>query len=268
MKKLFALVALAVGFATGSLLAADFTGTLQWSIKVDVTDPQLKKQLDAQSGPEAQAQLQAAREAMNSPEMQEMMKANPQMREMMEKQLKAMSKPGGLFPKSSTLHIKGRRSLMRTEGGPAAGDLLSWADKDVSYQIDREARTYRKLDNEAVKESLDDKFKVTPTKETAKILGYACKRYLVETSEGGAPMQWTLWATEDIKGLDAGALRNLRLGQSSGPDLFGKIDGVPLKIEISHPQMTMVMTATSVKEEALPDSLFQLPAGFKEVSAR
>lgn len=269
MKKLFALVTLVVGCAAGSLAAADFSGTINWSIRVDITDPEMKKQMDAQSSPEMQAQMQAAREAMNSPEMQEMMKANPQMRETMEKQMKAAGKPGGLFPKSSTLHIKGQRSLVRTEGGPAAGDVLTWADKDVSYQIDREARTYRKFDTDAVKESLDGKFKVTPTKETTKVLGYTCKQYLIETTDAESKMQWSVWTTEDIKGLDAKTLKRLRMGQGGGgPDIFGKIDGVPLKVEATTPQMKMQMTATSVKQETLPDSLFELPSGFKEVATR
>jgi hypothetical protein len=185
--------------------------------------------------------------------------------------MKAMSKPGAshadMFPKGFTVQIKGPRSLMRTEGGVGAGDVLTLADKNISYQIDRDARTYRKLPTDPVKD-MGIKFKVTPTKETAKIQGYTCRNYLVETTESEVRMTYSIWATEDIKGLDARALRRLRMGQSSGPDYLSKIEGVPLKIDATTPQMKMLMEATSVKTENLPDSLFTLPEGFKELPAQ
>lgn len=269
MNKIITCLIASVGLAVSSLSAADFTGTITWAMRVDITDPEMKRQMEASSSPEMQEQMKAAQEAMNDPEMQAMLKANPQMRDMMEKQMKAMSKgPGEMFPKSTTLHMKGTRSLVRTEGGAAAGDILTLADKNVSYQIDREARTYRKLAVQKTPESMDDKFKVTPTKETTKVLGYTCERYVVETTDSEMKMNWNVWATDDIKGLDARALNRLRVGQSSGPDVFSKIKGVPLKMEITTPQMKMFMDATQVKAESLPDSLFELPAGFKELPAQ
>jgi hypothetical protein len=189
---------------------------------------------------------------------------------MMEKQMKALSKPGAggnFFPKSTTVHVKGARSLVKTEGGVAVGDMLTWADKGVTYLIDREARTYQKLP-EAEKETDEGKFKVTPTKETTKVLGYTCRNYLVETTEGDVKMTWSIWTTDDIKGFNANSLRRLRFGQSSGSGFMGKIDGVPLKIDATTPQMKLFMVATNVKSETLPDSLFELPAGFKEVAVR
>lgn len=277
MKTRFTLFTLIAGFLATGLLAADFTGTVAWKTRVEITDPEMKKQMaDAQAqmaDPEMQAQMKAAQEAMNDPQMQAMLKANPQMREMMEKQMKAFSKPGAatggdMFPKGFTLRVKGPRSLLRTEGGMAAGDVLTLADKNVSYQIDRDARTYRQISAEAAKttEAKETPFKVTQTKETASVLGYTCTKYLVESTDRDVPMAWSIWATEDIKGLDASSLRRMRMGQSAGPDFFSKINGVPLKIDATMPQMKMFMEATSVKAESLPDSLFALPAGFKEVS--
>ncbi|MDF3057901.1 MAG: hypothetical protein K0R17_2116 [Rariglobus sp.] len=275
MKTLLALVTLAIGFVTCPLSAADFSGTIIWTTRFDITDPEMKRQMEdakaRMSDPEMQAQMKAAQEAMNSPEMQAMIKANPQMKQMMEKQMQAMSKPGGmgdLFPKGFTLQIKGPRSLMKTDGGVGAGDILTLADQKISYQIDRAARTYRKIPADTVKDAPEGKFKVTPTKETAKVLGYTCRKYLVETTENEAKLTWSIWATDDIKGLDASALRRLRFGQSSGPDFLSKIDGVPLKIDATTPQMKIFMEATGVKSEALPDSLFELPGGFKEVAAQ
>lgn len=275
MKKLFAFFTLAAAFVAGSLSAADFSGTITWTMRVDVTDPEMKRQMaESQkqlSDPEMQAQMKAAQEAMNSPQMQEMIKANPQMKAMMEKQMKAMSTAGAsgadLFPKGMTVQIKGPRSLLRTEGGMAAGDVLTLADENVAYMIDRQARTYQTVPLDSSKERGALKFKVTPTKESRKILGYTCRNYLVETTESEVKMTYSIWATEDIKGLDARALRRFRMGQS-GPDFLSEIEGVPLKIDTTTPQMKMFMEATSVKAEDLPDSLFTLPAGFKELLAQ
>src|SRR5690606_18121671 len=160
-------------------------GTAVWKMRFDVTDPEMKAQMDAQqrqaSDTEAQAQMKAAQEAMNSPEMQEMMKANQETKKIMEAQMQAMSKTGcitNLLPKGFTLQIKGPRSLVKTEGGLSGGDVLTLADKNIAYQIDREARTYRKLDTDAAADTMDGKFKVTPTGKSMKVLGYSCRNFL------------------------------------------------------------------------------------------
>ncbi len=274
MKKLLTLVMFVAGFVSGPLSAQDFSGTIVWTMRVDITDPAMKQQLaDAQAqlaDPKIQAQMEAAQEAMNNPEMREMMNANPQMKEMMEKQMKAFTKPGANgdpFPKGFTLKIKGPRSLVTTEGGFGAGEMLNWADQNVSYQLDREARTYKKIPAAEVKDA-GNKFKVTPTQETANVLGYACRKSVVETTEGDSKMTYAIWATDGIKGLDARSLRRLRLGQSANSDFLSRIEGVPLKIEAATEQFKMMMEATSVKSEALPDSLFVLPPGFKEIAGQ
>ncbi len=278
MKKLFTLLTLVAGFAVGSLSAEDFSGTITWTMRVLVTDPALKKQMaDAQAqlaDPQVQAQLKAAQEAMNSPEMQELLKANPQMKEMLEKQLGAQKKAGAagdatseLFPKGFTLQLKGPRCLVKTDGGLAPGEVLTFADQNVSYQIDRKARTYRKLPADPLKDT-GGNYKVTPTLDTAQVVGYECRRFLVEATDKDEKMTYSIWATEDIKGLDAGSLRRLRFGEASGSEFLSQIKGVPLKIDVLTPHAKMFMVATSVKSETLPDALFALPDGFTEIAAQ
>src|SRR5690606_28962075 len=144
------------------------------------------------------------------------------------------------------LHFNGTRSLLRTEGGMGAGDVLTLADKNASYLIDREARTYQtiKIDAGESAEPAGDKFKVTATSETTKVLDYTCKKHIVETTEGDGQMTYTIWATKDIKGLDARTLKRMRMGRSGDADFFGKIEGVPLKMDVMTPQMKMHMEAT------------------------
>ena len=235
--------------------AQDFCGTVMWTMRVEITDPELKAQLDA------------AQAALSNPAMQAMLESNPQMREMLEKQMGGSSAAaaGGFFPKGFTLQIKGPRSLVKTEGGVAASDVLTQADQNVSYQIDRKARTYYKLAADPLKDYAGN-YKVTPTAATANVLGYTCRRFLVETTDSGEKMSYSIWATNGIKGLDAASLRRLKFGESVGSEFLAKIDGIPLKIDATIPQAKLYMVATAVKYEALPDSLFILPAGFKQTT--
>lgn len=256
MKKIFALVIFVIGFTACWSSAEDFSGTLTWTMRVEITDPELKAQLDA------------VQSALSNPAMQEMLKSNPAMREMLEKQMggSAVDAAGGFFPKGFTLQIKGPRSLVKTEGGIAPSDVLTLADKNVSYQIDRKARTYSKLAADPFKDYAGA-YKVTPTAETTKVLGYTCRRFAVETTGSGEKMRYSIWATNDIQGLDARSLRRLKFGQSAGSEFLEQIEGVPLKIDGITPQAKLSMSAVAVKSEALPDALFLLPAGFKEVAS-
>jgi hypothetical protein len=241
--------------AAASVSAQDFSGTVTWIMRVEITDPELKAQLDA------------AQAALSNPAMQDLLESNPQMREMLEKQMGGSSAAaaGGFFPKGFTLQIKGSRSLVKTEGGVAAGDVLTQADKNVSYQIDRKARTYYKLAADPLKDYAGN-YKVTSTAVTANVLGYTCRRFVVETTDAGEKMSYSIWATNDIKGLDAASLRRLKFGESAGSEFLAKIDGIPLKIDAITPQAKLFMVATAVQREALPDSLFTLPAGFKQTA--
>jgi hypothetical protein len=257
MKTLVVSIVLLAGwlFSAAAVSAQDFSGTVTWTMRVEITDPELK------------AQLEAAQAALSNPAMQALLESNPQMREMLEKQMGGSSAAaaGGFFPKGFTLQIKGPRSLVKTEGGVAAGDVLTQADQNVSYQIDRKARTYYKLAADPLKDYAGN-YKVTPTAATASVLGYTCRRFLVETTGSGEKMTYSIWATNDIKGLDAASLRRLKFGESAGSEFLAKIDGIPLKIDAITPQAKLFMVATAVKSEALPDSLFTMPVGFRQTA--
>jgi hypothetical protein len=40
--------------------------------------------------------------------------------------------------------------------------------------------------------------------------------------------------------------------------------GLPLKMELTSPQMRLITEVTAIKKMALPDSLFMLPPGYKK----
>jgi hypothetical protein len=226
MKKILSLLLLVAALAAGSLSAQEFSGTITWSLRVELSDPTLK----------------AAQDAMGS-------------------------MGGGLFPKGFILQLKGPRALVKTDGGLTPTEVLTLADKNLSYQIDRKAGTYQKLSADPLKDAVGN-YKVTPTTETARILGYTCRRYRVETVGSDEKMTYVVWATNEIKGLDARTLRRLQFGKTAGSGFLRQIEGVPLRIDGVTPDAKLQILATGVKPEVLPGAIFVLPPGFKETAGQ
>ncbi|MBS0631451.1 MAG: DUF4412 domain-containing protein [Verrucomicrobia bacterium] len=279
MKKFTAFLA-AVCLAV-TLSAQDFEGTISWKMTAEIADPALKAKMQAAqarlASPEMQAQLQQAQAAMQNPQMQEMMRQNPQMKAMIERQLAAMQGPGAasaaenplaaMLPESFTFKTKGQRSLVIIKGGMAAGEILTMADKDATYRINRDEQTYQKIGHESAETPSTTIYKITRTTETAKILGYTCTRCDVEPGTSTSPekMTYTVWVTSEIKGLDPKKLREIRVGQGrSGANFVGQLDGVPLKMEVHSAKANFTMEVTAITPGALSAAAFELPANFTE----
>ena len=146
MKKLLvSLAALAALRLTA--LAQNFEGTITWAMKYDMGGAMSQQMQQAQqmmNDPAMQAQMQAA---MSNPMMQQMMSQNPQMKAMMDNMGRggaggAMGGMGSMMPQGVTVKIKGNSSLSIIEGGMTAGEILTLADKNIAYMIDRPSRTY------------------------------------------------------------------------------------------------------------------------------
>lgn len=255
--------------------AADFEGTLKWSFKAEITDIKMKQQMaEAQQQMADPAKLEQMKAMLENPEMKAMMEQNPQMRSAIEAQIKlaedaAAGKGGGdmlsaMMPKGMTLQTKGGRSHMQTEGGAMPMEMVGRNAPPEATMIDRQARTFSRVPMDQAKtEAAKVGHKVTKTNATAKILGYTCEQYLVEVTKEGQKMTGVLWATDDIPGLNASALAQARLG--GGDDAFMReIDGVPLRMDLTLPQMRLKMETTSVQAGTIPDSVFEIPAGFTE----
>lgn len=273
MKKIFfAITAAAFGcFAH----AQDFEGTVVWKMRASLTDPAMQAAQAQLSSPDIQAKMMEAQAAMNTPEMQAMMAQNPQMRAMIEKSMAAIPKPGaanadsagGMFPRGITLKAKGARTLVKVEGGMMPSETLTLGDQGVSYQLDRAAKTYQRLapSNDSTALAAGAAFKITKTSDTAKVLGYTCTRYLVESPDGTDGITYSVWTTRDIKGLDPKKMGSLQVGRDHGPNFMSQLEGAPLKMDITTPQAKIMMEASSIKKESLADSTFAVPAGFTEV---
>ncbi len=267
------LLALLLITTTGAgTLAQNFEGTIIWKVTTEM-DAATKAQMDEaqkkMNDPATQAQIKAMKEKMNDPQFKEMMESNPQMKAQMEQMLK-MTEGGNinsLMPTGFVLKIKDQNTLTKMEGGMMANfEVLYLKNKNTSYKIDRESKTYSVMSFEGMDTVKLSDVKVTKTGETAKILNYTCTKYIAESTVQGRKVQQLFWTTKDIKGLDMKSLAQQQAGNKNQHALFySKIEGVPLKMEMKQPEMSMIMEATEIKKQSLPASDFAIPAGFKEV---
>jgi len=85
----------------------------------------------------------------------------------------------------------------------------------------------------------------TPTKETKVIAGYKCTKG-VYSFPSESETSITLWYTEAI----------------SKPDSGSDIPGMIMEYTMNMEGMTMQFTVTAVSKEIVPDSLFEIPAGY------
>lgn len=272
MKILRALAVLV--FAASWLQAQTFEGTIRWAMKMEITDPKMKAEMEqAQlqlNDPETQQELKELQERMNDPEMKKMMESNPEMKAAMEVAMKSAARGGAsegmndIMPKGMTMKIKGDNMVSLMEGGMAGGMEVLHVKGKPATRVNRAEKTFSPMP-EPIGETPINKVKVTKTAETSKILGYNCTKYNAEFTEKGTTVKQVLWSTTEIKDIDMKSLSRQRVGEGGQSFSYDQIDGVPLKMEFASPQGNMVMEATEIKREKIKDSDFRIPEDFKEV---
>lgn len=254
-------------FLSSNVFAQSFEGTLSWSMKLEITDPQKKAQMEeAQNAMKDPEKLKEIEKQLSDPQFQQMMAQNPQLKAQMEKMMAMMkSGEGSLIPTGMTVKIKNQNSLSTLDGSFIDGEFLYLKEKDQTFIVDRKNKTYSVLnaDKAELKEPAD--VKVTKTSETTKILNYNCTKYLVVHTVNGKPMTQTVWATKEIKDLDMSSLARQRMDGGKTVMFFKEIDGVPLKMEMAMPEGNLLMEAKQIKRESIPSSAFEIPSDFEEV---
>lgn len=267
MNPLFIAVLFAICFITKSL-SQSYEGYIKYSFTVDMGATNNAKMAEANAKmntPEMKAQMEALKAKMNDPEFKKMMESNPQLKAQMEAMLAASQNGNSVvssyLPKEATIEFKNGNSLYKMNGGTAAvtGDILYLKDKDQSYHIFRERKTYRLAKKEEQKASTAT---VTKTTETQKILGHACTKYLVKDGEATL----TIWATTELKSLYD---QMKKMSVSKERNLYmDQIEGIPLKVESARKEMHFTMEAMELKEQAEPAADFIIPAGFTEEKSK
>jgi hypothetical protein len=272
MKKILTLLLFLSLTLNAKLFSQNFEGTITWTAKMEITDPQRKKQMeDAQkqmSDPTTQAKMKQLEAQLKDPQFKAMMENNPQLKAQIEKMVGAMQTGdvNSMFPKGMTIKIKNEDVLSKFDGGMFSQEILFLQAKNQSYTIDRDSKTYSVMGQSEKKETTNNSnVKVTKTNETKKILNYNCTKYLVETTSNGKTVVQHVWATTDIKDFNFKALSRQRLTKDQ-PLFYESIDGVPLKMTMDVDGIKIDMEVTDISKGSLPASDFTIPAGFKEVA--
>ena len=270
MKKL---VSLALFLMVIQAKSQTFEGSIKWTMKMDITDPKIKAQMEEANkklnDPATQAKMKEMEEKMKDPKFKAMMEANPQMKAQMENMMKMAQGGSGdmnsMMPKGMTMKIKDGNTLTKMEGGMMDGnEILYLKDKNQSVKLDRANKTYSTLP-QGQGAANGTTANITKTSETTTILGYSCTKYVGEITERGNVVKQIFWTTTDIKDFDLKNLRSHRMGPNSRPVLPEGVDGVPLRIEMTMPEGNMVMEVAEIKRESLHTSDFNIPSDYKEV---
>jgi hypothetical protein len=178
----------------------------------------------------------------------------------------SMSTPVGGAGSSMTLEIKGDR--VRTETGLLGSSFVSITDTRAkkSWTINNAARTYTEIDLSTVASATTatakSTAKATNTGRHEKIAGYACD----------------VWAIDDLPASHtelcmASGVSMIAFGMSGpfamlakGDDAWGQVmsKGFPMRVEMfdTHGTSMMKLEVTRVTKKSLPDSDFQIPAGY------
>jgi hypothetical protein len=268
MKKVVLALALMLMVMTGR--SQSFEGIMRWNMKMEITDPTAKAEMEEAkkkaNDPANQAQIKELQAKMNDPQFKSMLESNPQMKAQLEATLKMMA--GGdlsaMLPSGVVVKLKGTNSLISLEGGMMdKNDVLYVADKDATYTINHNAKSYMQMPKKST--TPHEKPKVTKTSETTKILNYTCTKYIIETTTpDGKTMKTNYWATNEIKDIDIKTLAKQQMGKDQS-FVYSEVDGVPMKVEVTMPgQGKLTMEMTEFKKISLPASDFALPAGYSE----
>ena len=267
MKKVVLALVLILVVMTGR--SQSFEGIMHWSMKMDITDPEMKAKAEEAkkkaNDPANQARIKEMQAKMNDPQFKAMLESNPQMKAQVETLMKSMvaGDMSSMMPTGVTIKLKGGNSLISIQGGMMdKNDALYLADKDQTYAINNPAKSYMVMKKNTTT-TPHEKPKITKTSETAKIMGYNCTKYLIEQNgPDGNSMKINYWTTTEIKDIDMKSLAKQQMGNQSL--IYADVEGVPVKIEMAMPQGLMVMEMTDIKKESLPASDFTVPAGYTE----
>ncbi len=165
------------------------------------------------------------------------------------------AKAGTLFPSGFELSIKGSNAHVKTNGGAMASNIIYNGTTSQNYMLNHKLKIAYIVPNNT---SPTTQSTVEKTKERKMILGFNCTKYLIKDLSDNQEVVTTVWATSEI----ANPLPKSESGKSMGNFSFSNIDGTPLVISTLSGGYTMEIMAVSLEKKELPDTLFNVPAGY------
>lgn len=275
MKKLIVFfITISFTITTSTYAQVNFEGMMKWSITMKGANGTASSQqeLTPHQKEELNKNIADLEKKLNDPSMKPLFDNNPSLKLMMEQQLATMKTMQGgdgmnsLLPKSYTIKFKDGNSYTQVDGGAlaAAGDILYLKATDKTYYIKKTAKTYS-ITPKAKPAANDATTTVTATTETTKVLTYTCTKYIVTFTEAGKTKTMFVWATKDLKQYSSSSFQSTGIGSQSNTAALKKIDGVPLKIEMTDQGQTVIIQVIELKNTAIPTTDFILPLDYKEV---
>ncbi len=164
-----------------------------------------------------------------------------------------------LLPKEFEVIFKGDYSKFKMDMGMYATSIILNSSTnemltltDVPMQAKKIAVKMDKDQSERMRElqSGEQNFEVTLTKESKKIAGYNCVKYLLKAKESGT--QSEVWTTTEIQ-----------IPTNSLTSAIKGVEGVPVEFTQDTRGMKSKMTLKSIDEGAVADIDFQIPTGYE-----
>jgi hypothetical protein len=170
------------------------------------------------------------------------------------------------MPNEYEFYFKGMDALYRINGGVTAsllGDFVSIGKEGKTYMVNNVKKIVYTLDDQTV--SKNEKVKTTATKETKTILGYSCKKYILEIPSEEGMIEQIMWVTTDIQ--VSRPKTNEAVSGISSTFFVDGIVGFPLQITSSTTsngmKVTLDVVAKKVESKTLETSMFTLPSDYK-----
>lgn len=157
-----------------------------------------------------------------------------------------------MLPQETAMHLKGDKTMIEQEvmGG---SQRVVVDNKDSSSFILMDMMGQKiciNLSKEEIREAAKDISppRITYQKETKQIIGYTCRKATLTTDSGVTTVFYT---------------NKLNIPKHKD---FGQLDGFPLEYEVFQNNMKLRMTAQSIDEKELDESLFTIPSGYTIMS--
>jgi hypothetical protein len=169
-----------------------------------------------------------------------------------------------LVPESYRLYFKGDQTKILMRGGMIGltmGEVVIDGSTGRGYVISHmNSKAYEIVADVNLRERVAPV--IVDENETISIAGYECRKYKITRTNPSGPMIQYMWVTNAIQ-LDLAATLEGAL-KDTMPFWTEGLSGFPLKITTSFPgtSMTMTLTATEVRPQAVDPSIFVVPAGY------
>ncbi len=191
--------------------------------------------------------------------------------------LTIVEKVEGAAPTSAiTIKIKGDKA--KIEGTSRTTTIIDAKNGEITHLIN-DRKLFIRMSNEKVRaamemvnrfdEKADEKPKLTPSGKKATINGYEAEEYNFDSGKTKAAF-WLAPKYPDapaiLKQLHVLNAGPWKMQNAQVPD-YNDLPGVPLKFVSTMGGLDLITTVTSIKEDPLSDSEFDVPADFQEMKS-